>query len=506
LLTGVASAQTAASVPSDASPPAAVNPQPAAESETLPAPVKPEATKPAPEPVTIPVGTRLSTEVGAAEATSPNQVVSKWSTKVYGFIEFDAVHDSTQAYNDLGGWGTTAIPQSYTYAGSHDRLQFTARNSRFGFLVGTPEYSGVRGTGTLEGDFMGNQPGDANESSLITNGAFRLRVASLLLHSDYVDVLAGQAWSLFGFQPFFLPASPFLLPVPGEVFKRDAQVRLSHTFKSQPVDFELGLSANRPPQRDSGIPDVQAGLRLTLNGWKGVHTPGTDGQRIVGSGLDGLTIAVSGAGRRFRVTDFQPTAAGTYADPRGGSSKNGYGVVIDAMIPVIPASSVEDKGNAFTLIGEFSSGTGDADLLGGLVSNAGGPATTAAAYPAVPNSPDKYQPNIQNGLVTYDNTGGLHTINWQTFLVGAQYYLPPSGKVFVSANFAQAHSNNVANWADPGQIASIYDKTQYIDGNLFWDVTPAIRLAGSYQYLKQHFADNSSAHNTRTELTGYLWF
>ena len=472
--------------------------------QTLPAPVKPETVKPPDQ--SIQVGARGTSEVGAGEASSPNQVVSKWTTKVYGFIEFDAVHDSTQAYNDLGGWTTTAIPQSYNYAGSHDRTQFSARNSRFGFLVGTPEYGGIRATGTLEADFMGNQANDATESSLITNGALRLRVASILVQSDYVDVLLGQGWSLFGFQPFFLPASPFLLPVPGEVFKRDAQLRLSHTFKSKAVDFELGVSANRPPQRDSGVPDLQGGMRLTLNDWKGVHTPGTDGQRLVGSGLDGLTIAVSGTGRRFRATNFQATAAGTYADPRSSNSANGYGLAVDAMIPVIPAATVEDKGNALTLNGQFSTGTGYADLLGGLVSNMGGPATSATPYPAVPNSPDRYQPNVQPGLVTYDNAGGLHTINWQTFLVGVQYYLPPSGRVFVSANYAQAHSNNVAQWADPGQVASIYDKTQYVDGNLFWDVTPALRLAASYQYLKQSFANGSTAHNTRTELTGYLWF
>ena len=122
--------------------------------------------------------------VAAVETPSTNPVGSKWSMKIYGFVEVDAVHDSTQAYPDLGGWGTTAIPMSYSYAGSHGRTQFTARNSRFGFLVGTPDFNGVRATGTLEGDFMGNQPSDASESAVITNGAFRLRVASILLQSD----------------------------------------------------------------------------------------------------------------------------------------------------------------------------------------------------------------------------------------------------------------------------------------------------------------------------------
>jgi len=501
LMTTAAQAQTAA-------PGTAANPGPstALPQQDSPAASVPPESRAEPEPPSRPVSTAPAVQSVPVLATAAPGVQSAWRTKLYGFIEFDAAHDTTQAYNDLGGWGSTALPLAYTYAGSHGRTQFTARNSRLGVFVNAPDYGGVRSSATLEADFMGNQPSDAAESALITNGAFRLRVASLLLQTDYVDVLAGQAWALFGFEPFFLPASPFLLPVPGEVFKRDAQVRVSHTFKSSGVDFEIGASANRPPQRDSEVPDIQAGLRLALNGWQGIHTPGTDGQRLVGPSRSPVTIAVSGAGRRFRTTNFQGTAAGTFPDPRSSDSATGYGLVADALIPVIPAASAEDRGNALTLTGQFSTGTGYADLLGGLVSNGGGPATPSAAYPAIPNSPDKYAPNIQSGLVTFDNTGNLHTIDWQTFLVGLQYYLPPSGRVSISGNFAQAHSGNVAKWADPGQVSSIYTKTRYFDANLFWDVTPAIRTALSYQYLEQQFAHGDKAHNVRTELSAFFFF
>ena len=440
-----------------------------------------------------------------AETPPPANVSDKWTTRLYGFVELDAVHDSTQAFNDLGGWTSTALPRAYTYQGSHGRTQFTARNSRFGLVFAPPIYHRVSTTGTLEGDFMGNQPSDASESSSITFGTFRLRVASALVETPYVDVLLGQGWVLFGFQPFFLPASTFLLPPPGEVFKRDAQLRLSHTFKSAPINFSLAASANRPPQRDGELPDFHAGLLLSFNGWKGIHTPGTDGQRIVGSALDGLTLGVSAAGRRFKVTDFQGTALGTTPDPRSGNSAQGYAIAADAMIPVVPAHSVDDRSNALTLTGEFSTGTGYADLLGGLVTNAGGPTTPAVPYPAVPNSPDKYAPNIQGGLVTYDNAGGLHTINWRTAMVGLQYYLPPSGKVFISGNYAQAQSNNVAKWADPGQKGAIFDKTRYVDANLFWDATAALRFAGSYQVLWQDFANGDRVRNDRAEFSAYLW-
>jgi hypothetical protein len=434
----------------------------------------------------------------------PIPLTGRWDTRFYGFGEIDVMHDSTQAYNDLGGWTSTAIPRDYTYAGSRGRTQFTARNSRIGFVLGAPPWSGMTATATAEGDFMGNQPGDVSESAFLTFGTFRMRVFSLRVETDYVDVLVGQTWSLFS-SPFFWPASTFLLPVPGETFKRDVQFRISRTLKSHPINAELGISANRPPQRDSEIPDLQAGLRVSLNGWKGVHTPGLDGQRIVGASLDPLTLGVSAAGRRFRVSNFEGTPAGTAPDPRFSNSADGYAIVADAMIPVIPASSLEDHAHALTLTAQFSKGTGYADLLGGLVANAGGPATPSALYPAVPGSPDRYVPNIQPGLVVYDSAGNLHTIKWSTFLAGVQYYLPPSGKVFVSGNYAEARSDNAAKWADVGQLPYIFTKTRYFDANLFWDMNPLVRVGTSYQYLKQTFANGDAAHNVRLELSVFFW-
>src|SRR5262249_23840284 len=209
---------------------------------------------------------------------------------------------------------------------------------------------------------------------------------------------------------------------------------------------------------------------------------------------------------RFRVSNFEGTPTGTAPDPRFSNAADGYGIVADAMIPIIPSSSVDDRAHALTLTGQFSKGTAYADLLGGLVANAGGPTTPAALYPAVPGSPDRYVPNIQPGLVTYDSAGNLHTIAWQTFLRGAQYYWPPSGRFFVSGNYAEARSSNVAKWADVGQLPYIFTRTRYFDANLFWDVTSLLRVASSYQYLKQTFANGDSAHNTRAEFSLYFWF
>ena len=476
----------------------AQSPPPQASDEAAPPPVSPAQTA-------DPAATNLP------NAATPNPplsiVVGQWRSKIYGFVEIDVVHDSTQAFPDLGGWLSTAIPKSYNYAGSRDSATATARNSRFGIVINPPDVASITPTLTLEADFMGAQPAGVSETSFITNPAFRLRVAAMQLESNVVDVLIGQGWELFGLQPFFAPATSFLLPVPGEAWKRDLQIQIRHTFETRPIDLQFGISANRPPQSASGMPDMQGAMRLFVNGWKGIHTPGTDGQRVVGTSLDSLAIGVSGSARRFRVSAFEPTAQGTTPDPRSSNAATGYAIAIDAHLPIVPASSVVNRSNALTLTGEMTTGTGYADLLGGLVSNGGGVAAPASSYPMIPGSPDLYVPNIQPGLVTYDNLGNLHTIDWTTFVVGVQYYLPvASGKVFVSANYAETRSANVASWADPGQLPFIFTKTRYYDANLFWDISPSIRTVLSYQYYRQTFADGETAHNVRTEMSAYFWF
>jgi hypothetical protein len=84
------------------------------------------------------------------------------------------------------------------------------------------------------------------------------------------------------------------------VFSRAPQFRLSHMFKTDAVNMEIAVAAVRPPQRDSGLPDGQAGLRLILNDWKGMRTAGG-----TGTSVDPLSVGVSGVARRFRLPDVR---------------------------------------------------------------------------------------------------------------------------------------------------------------------------------------------------------
>jgi hypothetical protein len=225
--------------------------------------------------------------------------------------------------------------------------------------------------------------------------------------------------------------------------------------------------------------------------------------------------------RQFRVDPHAPLPAPTIP-------LIGWALAANALLPIIPAKDGTDRGNALTLTGEFVIGTGDADQYTGMTAGAtmpnvyqlppgtninyagvAVPLQDAATAPLV-GLP--YTPNVDPGLVAFDRSEVLHTINWQTFIVGIQYYLPPSGRVFVSGNYSQGKSNNIGDyyhpisprqpWINP---LAVFQSSRYVDGNIFFDVTPAVRMGLSYQRVDQKLVDGTSVHNNRFEMT-FLYF
>jgi hypothetical protein len=427
-----------------------------------------------------------------------------WKLTVYGNLEFNVFHDNTRSYQE--GPGNGLVAREGTYNNGVGRLIITSRNSRIGFKMEAPTADGIKTTALFEGDFDGNQPANPQmgitESSYYTAGTFRIRYANVKLESDVVDVLAGQALNLFGGSPFFFPCTAFNLGLPNEVFSRTPQLRIMKTIKGGAINVDVGIAALRPPQRDSEIPDGQGALRISLNNWKGLHTPA-----YAFTTVDPAAIGVSGAVRRFKVDQFA-------AVPTLQNKASGWGLSVDAFLPVIPVKDAFDRSNALTLNGSFTTGKGIADLYGmtGGVSfptlPAVAPATTGTAFAA----------DIDPGTAVYDSAGVLHTIPWQTFMAGFQYYLPPTGRLFVSANYTQGQSKGTDNIVDVvggatdatgaanPRAKTVFKKSQYFDANLFFDVTRAVRTVVAYEQIKQTFGDNATATNKRFLFCLYYQF
>jgi hypothetical protein len=488
--------------PAEAAPETAPPPDAAAQPAPPPAPPPAaDSAKPAPVPPPPAAGAAAAGQAAESWFARPpltlamGQGPSRWAVTFFGFIEADYIADTTRSYND--SIGSSLVAPVYTYEAQAGRTQFSMRNTRLGLMFESPTIDGMRPSAVFEGDFFGNQPGTpptVTESSFFNSPTFRIRHAYLKLETDYVDLVAGQTYDVFGWQNYFNPCSVEFLGLPNQLFSRNPQLRLSHGFGGGdgPVTIEVAAEAARPAQRDGQTPDLEGGVRLNVNSWKGITTPGN-----VGTKAQPASIGISGIVRQFKVNAFTPPP------PQTSNQVTGYGLSVDVFIPLIPAASADDRGNRLSLIGSFVTGTGIADLL----TTGGGARFPTLPNPAQANPPPMYLPNIDTGLVTFDQQGVAHTIDWYAFKVGIQYYLPGSGRMIFSANYTQSHSNNMAKLFPMGGaeielLGRVADTSRYGDVNLFWDATPAVRFGISGQYTQVEYLDSTAAmpdkpHNYR---------
>ena len=346
--------------------------------------------------------------------------------------------DSLQGPNDL--MGNAALPRSGSYAATHDQTTFSVRNSRLGLRVGAPDLGPLRASAVAEMDFFGNQP-PVSEAAFFNNPTFRIRHFYFKVETPVLDLTIGQTWELFGWQAYFIPASVNLQGLPGQVYSRTGQIRLSKAIALSPdVALEFALAALRPPQRAGGLPDGQAGIKLNLPFRKAWHTLGG-----ASSALDAMALGVSGTVRRFAGTRVR-------AQCHDRRHHHRLGRVGGRPVPIIAASST-GHGNALTFTGSFVRGEGIADLYTGL---GGPPFPPISATPPTP-----YTASIDPGLVGFDAAGNLQAVSYQSFLVGLQYWLPGSTGLSLAADYSHLQSFNAAALANGNKNVVVRQQTPF---------------------------------------------
>jgi hypothetical protein len=465
-----------------------------------PAPAAPplEAVAPAPEVVIAAPPPAVRPRRSSGNADSPEGVTwnaSGWAVSLYGYAGLNIMRDSTQGFGTASS--NTILQLRGTVRGDSTQAQATARDSRLGLRLEAPEVGRVRASVNIETDFNAPPPVEYTEASSVTQAGLRMRHYYMKVETPIVDILAGQYHDLFGWGgKGFYPSTLAFLGVTGEVYHRQPQVRLSKTLATGALELEIAAAALRPVQKSGGYPDVEAGLRLAFNGRTGAR------QQAYGQpGIGRMSIGVSGIGRHFEVANF-------IENPTSTNSGTGYGIVGNLFLPVIPASDAKQRGNALSVTGEYSRGTGIADMYSDL--------TGGLLFPSLPNPQDRqqatspppvYTPNIDNGIVTYDGDNRLRTCNWEGFVAGAQYYLPIlNGRVWVSGTHSQIWSGNIKDITPQPGWALIYTHAWYYDGSLFVAITEQIQMGIALQRTYQTFGNGVIAWNWRSELGMHMFF
>ena len=439
---------------------------------------------------------------------------AKWDATFYGFVEADTILDSTQGLSDLVG--SSAIQRPGSYVGDHGQMMMGARNSRFGVKLAAPDYNGIKASGMLEMDFLGNQPGSVftsygtatggatgstaliSEQQFWQNPTMRFRHANVKLETKVVDILIGQYWQLFGWQSTFHPSSVEIQGLPGQVYSRSPQIRVSKKIKSGDVAVEVAIAASRPPQRASATPDGQAGIKVSYDGVKALHTAGA-----TGTATDGLSIGVSAVGRRFAVANYATTESYQV-------TKDGYGLSIDALIPIVPAHK-DRHDNATTLTASYTTGAGIADLYQSL---SGGVSNPALPNPTMANPAPAWVPNVDPGLVMWfpdaAAAGGfsLHAVQWSTAMVGLQYYLPVKNYTWLAVNYSNTQSDNAKYFGGLSAAGAkkVWNSENFYDVSLLSDVTPAVRLGLEGALYDMTYVDNTEGKDYRLQFSAFYLF
>lgn len=423
--------------------------------------------------------------IGAADAGT--LVTAKMKVTLFGFAQADFAWNSTQSCQEY--CSNFLIQKSGTYRGDHSRLAFSPRDSRFGIRFAAPEEHGIRASGLLETDFFG--PTTTSEQGTWSNPVLRIRHAYFKLETPVVDVLAGQTGNLFGWASNYLMAGAQEPGLPGQMYQRTSQLKISKTIRTSAVTAELAVAAERPVQMDSGIPEGVVGVRLQFEHWTGYHT-----LYVTTSFAQPASIAVTGDVRGFRIAEFKPAA-----NQQNGHLKVGGGLAIDGFLPIIPATKASHD-NALSMSGELVLGAGGtSDMYTAL--GAAGTVTPPTPPAMIGGMPGTYTPNFDAGFAAYDATGHLELLKWTSYMVGAEYYPPGvGGRLGLDINYGHMQSSNTKKFAGP----STRESEDFYAAGGFTDLTKQTRVGLDFGFYNDHSVDGTNATNFSVISSMWLFF
>jgi hypothetical protein len=416
----------------------------------------------------------------------------EWKFLISGFIQADAFNDSSKSFTEVAG--NNPVTRLGTYNGDNGRSQFSIRNSRFAFSILAPSQDDWKSKGYLEYDLLGFDPSPGvsgnNESGFYTNATLRVRHAYIEGVKNGLQILVGQYWTLFGWQPAYVLTTASVPPVAGSAYQRTPQILAIKSFEVKSDNkIQAGVSVARPSQRDSQLPNIDGGARFIMaSRSSGFASPSSDIK------AEPMSLGLSGTLRQFSA----PTSGGATTDK---FNSMGGAFAIDTLIPLISSIDNKDTKGTLTFTAEFTSGSGYTDAFPGMNGNLG--TLTQAALPSGASS----SPNLDAGQAGFDSSGNFQLVKLQTFNSQIQYHLPTRCRLFVNAGYGQLYSPNMGSLTTPSLGSTVlYDKSETSYLNMFDDLTNQIRLAVEYAQIRTHYIDNQSAQDNRVQLSAWFRF
>jgi len=391
------------------------------------------------------------------------------AVEVHGFVQQDIINDSTVGFAETVGNGTVA--KDNAFGGDNGQTQMSERNSRFDFLA-KQSFGGWDTKGYFELDLLG--PGLANnyggaagetEQKFYDQPIVRMRHAYLQADNDGWSILAGQYWSLFGWNMDYVLPTVTEAPVMGPLYYRVPQLRITKTFGSdKDTQIQLAADIERPDQLDSQVPNIDFGIRWVENDIKGQFCQSTGGQKL-------MPLSV-GLGIRNSLISWDSLASAGGNNLNDNQSVWGSSVAADVLLPVVPASEGKDDVSC-VIQGEWTYGAGDTDAFNG------GNSFGLAAFAATAGTANTT--NLDPGIAQLA-AGNFTLVQLESLTFSLQFSLPKSIGTIISLGRGELFSPNV----NPAAGATWNDDTCYFV-NVMQDFTPSIRAGLEYSTYDTHY-------------------
>jgi hypothetical protein len=367
--------------------------------------------------------------------------------------------------------------------------------------VYAPETDGWKSKGYFEIDFLGYHPDPSidgpTEASFFSNPTLRVRHAYMTAEKNGWKFIAGQTWSLFGWQPDYVLASISVNPVTGTLYQRTQKVGAMKNFSLNSSQvLQAAAALERPTQRDGRIPNLEAGVRwLEQDRASGFNGPNSDIKN------QPLSIGLSGTYRNFSEPDVTSGSTDTQLNLPS------YAFAVDTLIPILASSEKGQVSNTLTLTGEFTMGKGYGDEMVGFT---GGQHETLAV-----NTTPGSNIDLDHGLGGYVNSAGtFELLDLRTWNAELQYH--PDEKMFVTLGYGQLWSSNISDFVgapvktDAGMstyaASALYDRSEVKFMNVGYDCTSSLRVAGEFSQFTTQYVDGMATHDNRYMLASYFRF
>lgn len=412
---------------------------------------------------------------------------SDWKFSFKGFVETDLTHDTTRSFREIAGNAPVARPG--TFEGDNGRMQMSQRNTRLVLSITPPEEDDLKQNILLASDFLGYNPnpsaGVNTEAAFYTNPTPRLLLAFYTIEKNNWKILAGLGGSLFGWAPNYFLTTVSVSPVSGSVYFRNPQLTAIKTISFEGSNIlQAGFSLARPAQRDSEMPNIDAGMRFAFGDRKAGFSTATGDAKI-----EVANVALSATYRQFVVPSTSTTAT------KDNARKNGGAIAFDMMIPLI-ASEDQTVGNTLILTAEYSRGSGYSESFIGFSGNISQlPSGTAGSLSSVTS--------LDPGQGGFNSNGDFTLTSLQSWNTQLQYHLPSEYRSFVTLGYGQLFVVNSDRFTALGS-AVIYDKSETYFINFFHDVTKRVRIAVEYDMFSTHYVDDVTSTSNRFQFS--TWF